>query len=491
METEITLTGTAEALATAFSELGGGRTPSKRLISTYYDAEDGALWRKGCSLRLRPNGSGYELTLKSDTATAFSRGEWTAKLDEPAADPTRLPDEAPRTALADLAGKPLKARFRSDIQRTQKEVRIFGADVEVSLDRGHIEAGDAATSVNELELELLNGDDAAVIRFAQSLLDYHDLYLETRSKAARGMALLESTGPSVGKARRLSLSGNDSLDRSVAKILGNTGAQALANLAAAADGRDPEGVHQLRVALRRLRSGLALFKGQLDEPARAMDAKAGRALKQLGAARDLDVFLLETLPPVAAANPDSAGLARLESIARKQQAKAYGRVRALIAERRFNRFLLDVLLAGRTGGLTTTGADTKLGSLAPRLLQKRHKKLLKAGKTFETLSLEERHDVRIALKKVRYACDFFRSLYPAERTKPYLKCLSKLQNQLGYLNDAAVADRLVDGLAKSDPLAQAGAAAVKAWFLERLDDVEPTSNRIWRQFVEARPFWRD
>lgn len=490
LEIELKLTGRAPVLASALEDLGGPAARTSKVLSTYYDTPDGRLWRRGFTLRLRPKGKVYELTLKREGGDRLKRGEWTARIPEPKADPALLPDDVPREEIGLVLAEELAPMFSSEIKRTKKVIEAESMAIEASLDLGDIVAGAARMPVAELELELVRGAPEALLGQARTLLGRRRLALEARSKASRGVELAQGLPPAYDKASRPELILDDTVDTAVAKIVAVTARQVVNNLAAAADGRDPEGVHQLRVALRRFRSALSLFKGRLGRRVERMNDEARRALKSLGPARDLDVFLTETLPPVMESHPGTAALERLAEIAEERRAAAYKDVRRLVVDRRFNRFAIDLMTLAETGGLVARDGDTPLGPLATSLLRKRRKQVLKKGGDFAHLTQAERHRVRIALKKLRYACDYFQTLYPADHAKRYLKRLSDLQDDLGRLNDATVAAGLVDELAASDAEAVIGAALVKGWYSHRLSAVEPHMLEAWSRFADAKPFWR-
>lgn len=213
-------------------------------------------------------------------------------------------------------------------------------------------------------------------------------------------------------------------------------------------------------------------------------------LKRLGPARDIDVFLAETVPPVLASDPDDRGLQRLTARAKTRLRQSYTQVRRLLDSPTFNGFVLDLLQAVEKDSAIVRDRETLLRPVAAALLQKRHRKVLKAGRQFARLSMNERHEVRLALKKLRYACDYFQTLFPRKATSAYLKRLENLQNDLGRLNDAAVAEHLVDDLAADDAVAGMGGAMVKGWYRHRLQSVEPHMIKAWKGFKHARPFWR-
>ncbi|WP_428277022.1 CHAD domain-containing protein [Candidatus Palauibacter sp.] len=494
VEIEVKLTGTGAELSAAFDDLGGGRPARERLLTTYYDTPEGHLRRRGYALRIRSRGGDRELTLKRDEGDGLTRGEWTSPLPPATRDDgtprlDQLPGEAPVSDLGIANADALNPTFLTDIERTKKEVRTSGALVEVSLDTGRISAGGRETPVAELELELLSGPVRDMLSGARELLAKRRLAVGTRSKAARGTDLLLGTSPPAVRAARAKLDPADSIDEALANVVRAASIQVTGNLAPVLEAGDPEGIHQLRVSLRRLRSALLFLKPHLGSRADALNREARRVLKRLGPARDLDVFLLETLPAVIDANPEVWTLLRIRDAARERRDAAHASTRELILGRRFNRFVLDLLQVAHSGGLVARDADEPLPAAARRRLNKRYRSLMKAGRGFERLGEPERHRVRIALKKLRYACDYSRSLFPGPAVRSCLRRLSSLQDDLGRLNDAAVARQISGELAAADPTAVDGAARVRDWCDERVRSAEPGLIESWRTFVAAAPFW--
>ena len=494
VEIEVKLTGTGDELSAAFEALGGSRPARERLLTTYYDTPEGHLRRRGYALRIRSRGGDRELTLKRDEGDGLTRGEWTSPLPPatrddraPRLDP--LPAEAPVGDLGIADADALNPTFLTDIERTKKEVRTGDAMVEVSLDTGRISAGGRETPVAELELELLSGPVGDMLAGARELLAKRRLAVGTRSKAARGTDLLLGTSPPAVRAARAELDPADSIDGALAKVVRAASAHVTGNLAPVLEAGDPEGIHQLRVSLRRLRSALLFLKPHLGSRADALNREARRALKRLGPARDLDVFLLETLPAVIDANRGVSSLPRLRDAARERRDAAHASARKLILGRRFNRFVLDLLQVAHSGGLVARDADEPLPAAARRRLNKRYRSLMKTGRGFDRLDEPQRHRVRIALKKLRYACDYSRSLFPGPAVGSCLRHLSSLQDDLGRLNDAAVARQISGEMAAADPTAADGASRVRDWCDERVRSAEPGLIESWRTFVAAEPFW--
>jgi CHAD domain-containing protein len=138
--------------------------------------------------------------------------------------------------------------------------------------------------------------------------------------------------------------------------------------------------------------------------------------------------------------------------------------------------------------------DRSLIELAEEVLQKRHKQAMKLGRKFGDLSDEALHRLRISLKKLRYSTEFFAALYGSDRTLAYLNSLRQLQDDLGYLNDVAVAEsRLADLCARSG-VDEAGelhmaCGTVIGWYSHALAQIRPRIAKDWRTYTRAQPFW--
>ena len=486
-EIELKLSGDVDALAAVFGSMGDGESHASRVISTYYDTTDTRLWRKGYSFRVRRNREKYELTLKHESG--FVRGEWTSRVEAPVADISRLPETAPHDEL-DLGTCDLLPVFASDIARRQKRLDANAASIEVSLDVGSIVAGGRETPVSELEFELLSGPVADMLRHVRSILAEHRLSVFTRSKAARGMSLYDSALCAASRAPKPDLHADDTLDEAVGYYSAGVATHILQNISVAAAGRDPEGVHQVRVGLRRFRSAMGLLRPYLDPRAAAMNKRAKLALGRLGTARDLDVLVRETLPRILRDSAVDPGLANLAETARARMADARRDVRSLAVDPSFNCFLIDLLLVGQSGGLVIRERDTPVGRMSRPLLKRRHRQLLKAGRNFAKLTDRQRHKVRIGVKKLRYACEFFHAQYPADSTRPYIRRLANLEKHLGRHNDVVVAKRLT-----ADLLAGTNDTAVNLQELARLFDsrLRASNSRLlqkWERAARAEPFWR-
>jgi triphosphatase len=512
VELELKLRGDPEVLKALFARpairaRATGRGSTRRLENVYYDTPDHRLRARGLAFRVRKDGRRYIQALKSNDAGGMvaCRGEWQAPLASAEPDLRLLPSGA--TELLDGAALDgLRPLFTTHIQRHSRRLQIADRDgrpslVEVALDLGAIEADGSSQPIAEIELELLEGSPTVLYDLALELDQVSPLRLETRSKSARGYELARGEAPAAHKAGPLALGRRSTVDAAIGSILRACLKHWCANEAAALDGRDPEGVHQMRVALRRLRSAVSVF-GHLILPGRRawLAAETKRIIGGLGAARDWDVFLTEALAPVIAARPQDGRLVALREAAQEARAEGYAAARAMFGSPSYTRFLLELgrwlEAAGWRDDASAKGAawlERPVAAFADRLLSKRHRKALKLGDDFAGLAPEERHRLRIALKKLRYATEFFSSGYKKRPTARYLAGLKQLQDALGHLNDVAVAERLVGGLLERaggdrDALAQAS-GMVLGWLARGVAGLEPQTRSAWDDFAARKPFW--
>ena len=259
----------------------------------------------------------------------------------------------------------------------------------------------------------------------------------------------------------------------------------------------------MRVALRRLRSALVFFARVIPEPVLGQyRAEARWVANSLGPARDWDVFLSETLPAVMGGAPRHPGLMALYETAQQEQALGYEAARIAITSPRYTAFVLQLCGWIERSGWREGASDEALALLetpmvdyAGRVLARRYKKVRKAGDDFAALTLDQKHDLRIAMKKLRYAGDFFRSLYPKTRVKPFRQPLTAMLDDLGKLNDFAVAQHLCRSLTGTADTDQAvltqGVDTVLRWYGARASESETHLAQAWNAFAAAPPYWAD
>ena len=475
----------------------------RHLTTVYCDTPEGALEQAGIAFRIRQCGNRFIIGVKRacpDGSSPLQRDEWEAPAEGDAPDPSPVLPLVPADVQALLTSGPLQPVFTTRLRRHTLRLSLAGGVVEVAFDQGLVQAKNRATPISEIEIELKAGSPAAVYDVASHLAELAPLRPSVRSKAERGFALAFDRPLPGHREARAELSGEFSLDDALLAILRSIVAHLLANQAAAEDGRDPEGVHQMRVGLRRLRAVLTLIRRFA--PSAVLDslrADARWLATALGDARNWDVFLLDLLPVVAHGCSAIEGFGALEAAVRTHRASVYEKTHEALSAPRAGRFhiLLGAWIEQR--GWRVGAAPEALAMLtAPALafagpvLARRQRKVLKRGRHFRHLAPHERHRVRIAVKRLRYSTDFFLSLGGASKSsRRYLHHLSELQELLGSYNDmAATPDRAAElaGYALS-PSAQTALGAVIGWQAHGLVRIEPDLRAAWHAFRHAATPW--
>lgn len=306
---------------------------------------------------------------------------------------------------------------------------------------------------------------------------------------------MNSTLLSHVKASPVHLDADTSSEDAFIAIIGGCLRHAEANRPAVLDGQI-EGIHQMRVAFRRLRSGLKIFRPLVPREASAGLVEDIRWLNQfLGPARDWDVFLDEGLPPVFGHFPRKRGLLLFRGKAEPIRQTHHRTLREALGEPRYPAMMQQFAawLEYRTwrnglGDEQREGMAEPVLDFSTPLLERDHRRVVKQGETFAESTVQERHALRIRIKELRYAQDFFASLYPVPAVKAYLGVLARLQDGLGVMNDITVARRLLDE-ARLTPVS-AARQVIEGWYGCRLDAHERLFAEMWRGFVECERPWK-
>jgi triphosphatase len=479
--------------------------PSRRsLARTYFDTPDLALHRRSLDLRVGKEGHRYVQTLTGSNGKASippTALAWQSPVPGAAPDLSRL---AHYHAVSDIDASQLQPVFVSRIRRSTRVVHPDDATtVEVSCDEGHIEtAGGLTLPVCELELGLRAGPRQALYELARALNEAAPLRIETRSKADRGYALLagdEHRHPRERGFGKVELTPELPAEEALAAILRHALWHMLANDQAALHG-EAEGVHQMRVALRRLRATFSLFRPMIPGEQRLWATGEMKWIATaLGPARNWDVFA-EHVEPLEQHFPEARGIAVLSRAAQESRQAAYGLVQQTITAPRYTDFVLRMLTWTETRGWrqqsvseTSVHLLAPLGNLAAELLERRHRKARRLARRFGELAAAERHELRIAFKKLRYAADSLQELYRAKAVKRYVRRLAVLQDDLGIVNDVATMDGLLEQLKETsgpgDGLRH-GAALMQGWYGHVMAACEARLAKKLDRFMDMRLFWR-
>lgn len=482
---------------------GGGRPVTRRLHSIYYDTPALDLMRLGFALRVRKEGGAWVQTVKgggSVRAGLHERAESEARVTGFQPDLSRIDDKA----FAEVLRLPrirdeLKPVFVTDFKRSRRLLELdTGTLIEVSIDRGVIRSGAHVEPMAELELELKAGDRAQLYELALGLQKDVPLALESRSKSARGYALHRGEQLAPEKARAASLDTSMSVNDAFKAVMWANLAHLHANERGMLKGSDPEYLHQMRVALRRLRSAFDAFSPpvpELEIEPLALELKWLAA--SLGPARDWDVFVTEILPTIetefGAGELRGFG-ARCSELRRDANARARRAVRSLRYQRLQLKFAGWIAVEGWRLSAEAPPDDAlrkPVTEFAAVVLEKRYQQARKRGRRLAERSPGELHRLRIAIKKFRYATDFFASLYGGRAGGEVLKRLGRLQDILGAMNDAAtVAGLMTQGFGGARGKRVPEAKRILArWSRGRAVTLKRELKGAWKAFRSAEKFW--
>jgi len=468
----------AELLASA--TFPSGATTIREQISTYYDTPGHKLKRAGFSLRIRQIGDRRIQTIKAEgaeTASLFARREWEHDIAGDTPEIDTITGALSGLLSADARLTPI---FVATVKRASVMIEQAGNRIELVADQGEIVAGDRRSTISEIELELLEGDPAVLFAAARKIAKKVPLKLGVRAKSERGYALLGDEVPAV-KSEPVRLNADMNAGAAFAAIAGNCIRHFRLNedilLASAA----AEPVHQCRVAFRRLRSALSIFKEIVAGPEHdRLTAELRWISNLLGDVRNIDV-LIDRLT-------DRDALAKLRA-ARKRR---YGRLRKALDSARMRAMMIDLTTWISIGDWRTEPDVADLRDrpalvFAHDALDKLRRRIGKRGQHLATIDEEERHRVRILGKKLRYAAEFFSALYPGKkagrRRETFLDALERLQAALGDLNDLSNGRALLHAL---------GVANAEALLLAKHDPERMLAKAedSLDQLLDGKRFWR-
>ncbi len=471
----------------------------RRLLSAYYDTPDRRLQSAGVVLRLRREGNRWIQNVKSAGIAAGG-------LHRRAEHETEVAVQLPSFPAMIEAGfgklvadkqtrEALRVAFTTEFRRSSTLIRPrAGTIIEVSLDRGAIAAGERRDPICEVELELKAGEIDALFDLALEIARGLPARLDNRSKAQRGYTLAARIEPSPVKASMPPLSTDMTVDDAFVAVAFDCLAHLQDNEIGLLAGRNPEYLHQARVALRRLRSAFRVFDSAIPRShfARTLDELKSVA-RLLGDARDLDVFAVETLPH--AGSGQDGGVAALRQRTENARERVAGAARAVVASTEYTALLLrltQTLCAGQWRGETArpVAANMMLLKFATKLVSQRYARVKRRGRHISQLGLADLHRLRIQVKRLRYAIEFFLPLFE-DKAAGTLRSLVALQQLLGQLNDDATAWTLLDTLAAEDSSMgyQQAVGYLRGWCTRDAEQCCTQLEGAWKRFDELDPWW--
>jgi len=432
-----------------------------RNTDTYLDTFDWTLFKKKLALRYRSSNGTFMYTIKGigemENGVA-QRTETEISLDGPAAVPSEITAKQIREQIEEII-YPRKLLEHIQIRTDRRPYRIIspeGAKIELAFDttgfylRG-LHKPRRAGKLHELEAELLHGSVSALQSLAILLTQISSCTPSTASKLETAIERLHVSIPSKKLPEIYRIRLDDRLDLAVRKILAYQFSRFREHLSGVRHDVDTEFVHQARVSTRRMRSALRLFgdavpKGTCSYLTSEMQWLGGL----FGTVRDLDVFLLNL--PLFQQEIDRFPKRNMKIfdhwIRRHRRSpfealtKGLESLRYTNFEKRFLRFLELPLPARPRAAL----ALKRVREVAPAVIREKFDAVIKQGhKVLENPKMKQFHQLRIQMKRLRYACEFMASAYDGA-LEPFIERTTEIQDCLGELQDTVFTRGFIDTL---------------------------------------------
>lgn len=459
-----------------------GRARGGAFGVTWLDTAEGALAAEGLALEQPRRGPRRLLKTMPGRHDAWRPGrppELVACLD-----PGVAPEETGDAPLLPVAGFSGSA------------TRLSLADgVEAVLLKGRLRAVAAEAPAARLTL---TGPAEAVLATMQALAEDLPLLPPRAALAEDARALARGEPPAPRRHGPPHLAPDLDVEAALVLALGHLAEVMLWHAPAAEAGRTPEGVHQMRVAIRRLRSLLRVFRPACDGPSlRGFDAGAKALADLLGPARDWDVWLGGLGAEIAAALPDEPRIATLLRAARPRRDAAYAALRPALQGAPLRRLAWQAVALAETRpwrAETEPAAEAKralpLAEFGAGVLDKRWKRIVEAGEGIGALPDAEFHALRIEAKRMRYAGELFAPLWGRKKARRFLDRLAEVQEAFGLANDAVVARTLMASLSGHGEAGLAWAAgAAEGWALARARRARGKASAAWAELLDTEIYW--
>ena len=444
-----------------------GGVRRQHLQAAYIDTPHFLLTQAGIAFRLRKEGRKWIQTLKVSTNNPLERLEHNIVLE---ATGNAIPKWDLDLHHHDKSGQLLKKRlpklkaddlqicYQTDIWRRRAVIKTPQGELEYALDRGSIYSlipgSSTSTPVQELEIELKEGDSHEVLNHVQKIIKRYGAFIDTRSKSERGYLLasgLEFSPPA--RAKFISLKGVGDNREIISRLINSCMQQVLANQSVLNTEfkHYPEYLHQLRVGLRRLKTLLKYLEAGNTCIGDEWIAVFKRVFGALGQYRDND-YVSHILNPtlLSLGGPEI----KLDDIAELPSPSC------ITGNKEFQLLLVKLMSLGLAQA-TPIGAPVEDGSAKEgkaifkkkiaKMLNSRFRFISNQAPKFASLQDEEIHSMRKKMKFMRYSLEFFRDYCIKKAYPKFLKALTVTLDYFGLFNDICVAIDRIESRAKSDP----------------------------------------
>jgi triphosphatase len=479
---ELELTANADSVAglgrlKALTASRDGRPRNQSVKIVWHDNPEHALLADGLTL-------------------AEQRGVWRLERTVPGEE-TWLPGQpAPPVAEApDLTTlpSPLAPLAAFDGRRTISVHRFGEASVTLTVEKGVLRAVTAEHPVARISL---SGEEAAVHTAALLIADAIPVSVPLASLAAEAIALAIGQAPPPRHLGAPVLPETlTDVPAALAHIIGHLTDVVLAHAPRASelDETGAEAVHQMRVAVRRARSAVSIFRPAVEAGALAVINDRLQALgRQLGPSRDWDVLVDETIPAIGEALAGDQRVARLAEAAGRRRRQHRTDLTRYLGSAAFRLLGIELAWFASASSWRTSPVEAPPPSLAEfsaTVLQHRWKKLVSAGKRIDELDVPGLHGVRLRAKRTRYAAEMFATLYRGKATQRFIRRLSILQQRLGVLNDGAVAMHLLEELGGAGGRHAYATGVVAGFMAARAGRIRPRIILAFEKFRRQPVYW--
>jgi triphosphatase len=484
------------------------RTTPRRAteISVYFDTDNQKLRKKGLMLRVRRVGSRYFQTIKaSGNLAPIERDEWETEIGGDKPDLSLAKGTALEPLITNKFRRQLRPLFETRVRRTIYPVVDGTLAIALSVDRGTIDTGTRSVPLCEIELELKSGTAAKLFDVARKIAQTLSARLAVKSKSERGYEIIDGKQELPIKAGPIDVR-PDASTRDAFKMIGLACLKQVIDNEPALINGDPEGVHQMRVGLRRLRAGISLFAVLLHDPqTTGIKAELKWVTGELGPARELEVLVNRVIAPMKRQRRRWRGMPSLSHEIAERRDAAQKNAQDAVQSARFRKLTLDVaawLEAGQwtnpQDDLVRDRGDLPIAVFAAEQLTRRWRKVRKIGGALARLNTRGRHKLRIQAKKLRYATGFFSSLFTSKRAvkrrKKFCAALERLQDGLGDLNDIAVHEERIAAMGsrrwRSNPGRIFAAGLLTGREDARIEAAMKTATDAYADLANMKPFWR-
>lgn len=422
---------------------GATLTPPRRLEirDHYVDTEDRFFLRAGVRCRIRSKNGRWEITLKSTGSSSgngvFTRTERTITLDRARTESEAL-DALHGPALgSELGGRRVDLVLAIDNRREVQDVRLpDGTRAELCADTVLAKSGDDRSELREVELELEEGDVAALAEAVSRMAESVDLKPSDVSKfeAAASSLGVATLPPPLPEA---SFEAGDPVGVAARTVLARQTAILERNDPGVRLGMSEEAIHDMRVATRRLRAALGVFDDFLPKRKRKIHKDLSWLRKSLGRGRDLEVqaarmtSLAERLPADQSVHVEPY-VAKLVGHLEEESSGAL-----VVLESRRYRAMMDELHRIAESPVKGKAKKRTVIEHGARAIERRLASLVDRYPRRVDPESEDSllHRIRIDLKAVRYTCEFFRGVGSPELLA-FIRETKRLQDVLGDHQDA-------------------------------------------------------